>query len=102
MIDQFTEGSHAKPNIPAHIEAQQQGLIRVKNALFTWGSARGESTPDFKLRIPDVTFEKGKINIIAGPTGSGKSSFLKVNHSSFRRLIKLISPGPRRRVTLRP
>ena len=82
MIDQYTEGAQAKPVIPEHIEAQQQGLIRIKNALFTWGSAKGDATPDFKLTIPDVTFVKGKINVIAGPTGSGKTSLLKVRFNA--------------------
>lgn len=81
MIDEFAEGYQARPVNPAHIEAQEQGLIRIKNALFTWGSAVGDTTPDFKLRIPDITFVKGKINLIAGPTGSGKSSLLKVRSS---------------------
>ena len=37
------------------------------------------STPlrTFKLRLPDVTFVKNGINLITGPTGSGKSSILK-------------------------
>jgi ABC-type lipoprotein export system ATPase subunit len=80
MIDEFTDGRLAKPTDPAHIEAQEQGLIRIKNAIFTWGSAHGSATPGFQLDIPDVTFVKGKINLIAGPTGSGKSSLLKVSN----------------------
>ena len=51
-------------------EAQDEGLIRFKNAKFSWGS-------DFKLRLPDITFVKNGINLITGPTGSGKSSILK-------------------------
>ncbi len=78
MIDEFAEGNQVKPVIPEHIQAQQAGLIRIKNAIFTWGSSKGESTPDFQLTVPDVTFSRGKINVIAGPTGSGKSSLLKV------------------------
>jgi len=81
MIDEFAEGYAAKPVLPEHLKAQEQGIIRIKNALFTWGSASGSDTPDFKLQIPDISFVKGAINIIAGPTGSGKSSLLKVSSS---------------------
>lgn len=79
MIDEFSEGLSTSTVSPELLEAQEQGLIRVKNATFTWGTNKGDDTPDFKLRIPDLTFVKGKINLITGPTGSGKSSLLKVS-----------------------
>jgi len=86
MIDEFTDNI-AKPTSRDLILAREQGVIRIHNALFTWGSAKGVDTPDFKLRIPDVTFVKGKINVIAGPTGSGKSSLLKVGRWYYRECV---------------
>ncbi|EIW66578.1 hypothetical protein TREMEDRAFT_65446 [Tremella mesenterica DSM 1558] len=80
MIDEFTTNSNYKDTTvkPASlIEAKEQGLIRFHNASFTWGTPEGHVTPGFSLSIPDVTFVKGKVNLITGPTGSGKSSLLK-------------------------
>ena len=81
MVDEFTEGFKATTTSEEELEAQQEGLIRFKNATFSWGSASGNDTPDFKLRISDLTFVKGKVNLITGPTGCGKSSLLKVSYS---------------------
>jgi ABC-type multidrug transport system fused ATPase/permease subunit len=53
----------------------------VSSASVTPGTPGGLQTPSgkgrFRLRIEDeVVFHKGAINLIVGPTGSGKSSFL--------------------------
>lgn len=84
MIDEFAEGETATIKSKEQLEAEQQGLIRLKDANFHWTSTSGNSTPGFSLRIPDLTFVKGKINLISGPTGSGKSSLLKVSRSTSR------------------
>lgn len=47
--------------------------IGFKNASFLW-NAKSES--NFKLRDLDVTFKEGKLNVVIGSTGSGKSSLL--------------------------
>lgn len=67
----------------------QSGLdeIGIRDASFSWNNSVGTSeslTPgrtggrhDFVLRIDgDLFFRKGRINLIIGPTGSGKSSLL--------------------------
>ena len=90
MIDEYTKGSTARIANPEQIEAEAEGLVRFKNATFTWGSASGKDTPGFRLWIPDVTFVKGKINVISGPTGCGKSSLLKVSFRSFMLNLTLI------------
>lgn len=78
MVDEFTP--RPTPLVqPEQLEAQEQGLIRLKKAEFNWGSSSGTETPGFTLQIDDVTFVKGKINLITGPTGCGKSSVLKVS-----------------------
>ena len=58
-------------------------VIGIRDAAFTWSSDNdGSLTPgknrrNFTLRITDeVTFKKGAINLIVGPTGSGKTSML--------------------------
>ena len=35
-----------------------------------------KSENDFKLRDINIDFEEGKLNVIIGPTGSGKTSLL--------------------------
>jgi len=79
MIDEFTEGQTADIKPRAQLEAEEQGLIRLHDANFYWGTENGSSSPRFGLRIPDLTFVKGKINLITGATGSGKSTLLKVS-----------------------
>jgi len=78
MIDEYTEGQSADIKPQAQLEAEEQGLIRIHEANFYWGTENGNSSPRFGLRIPDLTFVKGKINLITGATGSGKSTLLKV------------------------
>lgn len=95
MVDEFAEGRVATIKTPEQIEAEEKGLIRLKNANFSWGSKSGKSSPGFQLELPDVTFVKGKINLITGPTGSGKSSLLKVRAAlatGFERALKRIRP----------
>ncbi|GMK55604.1 hypothetical protein CspeluHIS016_0206600 [Cutaneotrichosporon spelunceum] len=77
MIDAYSQGNHVVVNTPEKVEAEREGLIRVKDAVFAWGTDSPDKTVvNFRLRIPDVTFSKGKINLVCGPTGSGKSSLL--------------------------
>ena len=48
-------------------------FIGFKNATFSWEK---DSEDDFKLREMNVRFEPNSLNVIVGPTGSGKSSFI--------------------------
>jgi len=78
MIDVYSQGTRATLHSPEQLEAEANGLIRLKNATFAWGEDTGnKNIINFRLNVPDVTFAKGKINLITGPTGSGKSSLLK-------------------------
>ena len=58
----------------------QESRIGLRNATLTWGStdphSSGPGAEGFRLIKMDVDFEIGKLNVIAGPTGSGKSSLL--------------------------
>lgn len=77
LIDAYSVAKGARVQTPEELEAQEQGLIRLKDATFAWGvDSANKNIINFRLRVPDVTFSKGKINLICGPTGSGKSSFL--------------------------
>lgn len=63
------ENSARGPNSP---------VIGFEKATFSWMSADASSTnaDDFKLRDIDVKFDIGKLNVIIGPTGAGKTSLL--------------------------
>lgn len=47
--------------------------VGFQNATFAWSV--GDKN-DFKLRDLSISFAKGKLNVIVGPTGSGKTSLL--------------------------
>lgn len=54
-------------------------LIGFKGATFSWGgqeTSGEELSTAFRLMDLDIKFEIGQLNIIAGPTGSGKTSLL--------------------------
>lgn len=48
-------------------------LIGFEDACFSWSS---KSDKDFKLKDLSIAFLPGKLNVIIGPTGSGKTSLL--------------------------
>lgn len=81
LLDEFVP--HSMDNtIANHVKANSE-LIGIRNASFTWTSESNEPTTpgssrrNFTLRIKDeVIFRKGKINLIVGPTGCGKTSLL--------------------------
>jgi ABC-type multidrug transport system fused ATPase/permease subunit len=54
-------------------QAKNNGKIGFSDASFSWDSS---SDVDFKLRNLNVEFKVGKLNVIIGPTGSGKTSLL--------------------------
>ncbi|KAF3938642.1 hypothetical protein ABW19_dt0204021 [Dactylella cylindrospora] len=55
-------------------------LIGFRNGQFSWGSKANLTNPDapasFQLLNLNVEFIPGQLNVIAGPTGSGKTSLL--------------------------
>ncbi|CAK3837720.1 ABC transporter [Lecanosticta acicola] len=48
-------------------------LIGFDNGTFSWG---GKDADDFKMIDLDIFFKVGQLNVIIGPTGSGKTSML--------------------------
>lgn len=81
LLDEFDPGSK-DTTIPDNVKANTD-LIGIRNASFTWtNEPTGTVTPgsfrrNFTLRINDeVIFKKGKINLVVGPTGCGKTSLL--------------------------
>ncbi|GLB36501.1 putative atp-binding cassette [Lyophyllum shimeji] len=78
LLDEFSD----KESIPLlQQENRPKDVIGFHDATFSWSSdADGSFTPSkckFTLRIEgDLLFKRGQINLIIGPTGSGKTSLL--------------------------
>jgi ABC-type transport system involved in cytochrome bd biosynthesis fused ATPase/permease subunit len=67
----------------AAIVAAEEDVIGFRSAMFTWdeldtdGKLKDPKKRDFRLSIDgSLTFDRGTINLIIGPTGSGKTSLL--------------------------
>ncbi|KAJ7643885.1 hypothetical protein FB45DRAFT_896346 [Roridomyces roridus] len=79
LLDAFDEKDG--PVLFPAAEVVEDDKIGFRNATFTWSKETdGAQTPSrrqFTLRIQDeVVFQRGRINLIIGPTGSGKTSML--------------------------
>jgi ABC-type multidrug transport system fused ATPase/permease subunit len=60
-------------------DANGQPVIGFENGTFSWGGKDMKdkaSAEAFKLMDLDVNFKVGELNVVIGPTGSGKSSLL--------------------------
>ncbi|KAH9939277.1 uncharacterized protein BXZ73DRAFT_76000 [Epithele typhae] len=83
LLDEFSErtAASAEAVVPPH--TTENPTIGIRSASFTWSNENdGTLTPgpnrrNFTLRIDDeIVFRRGRINLIVGPTGSGKTSLL--------------------------
>ncbi|KAJ7042608.1 hypothetical protein C8F04DRAFT_1252025 [Mycena alexandri] len=82
LLDSFVEKDADTPElfVPADVEANEK--IGFRDATFAWSSEKtdGTLTPSrrkFMLKIEgEMLFKHGCINLIVGPTGSGKTSLL--------------------------
>ncbi|CAE6385646.1 unnamed protein product [Rhizoctonia solani] len=78
LLDSYArnnDSSSLEPTLP------QPSAIGFRNATFTWAkrltSTPTASTRNFKLVIDqELLFHRGKINMVVGPTGCGKTSLL--------------------------
>ncbi|KAG8764714.1 hypothetical protein FRC12_007931 [Ceratobasidium sp. 428] len=78
LLDVYTR---KEPTAVVEPPLPTSSVIGFQNAEFTWTQrASGTPTPSqriFKLRIDDeVQFHRGKMNMVVGPTGCGKTSLL--------------------------
>ncbi|KAI0371499.1 multidrug resistance-associated ABC transporter [Pilatotrama ljubarskyi] len=83
LLDEFNEKDAASAEIVVPPGTTRSDVIGIRAAAFTWSNENdGSMTPgpnrrNFTLRIEDeVIFKRGKVNLIVGPTGSGKTSLL--------------------------
>lgn len=74
--------------------------IGFQKASFAWDAS---SESDFKLRDLNVAFSKGNLNVIIGPTGSGKTSLLLALLGEMEKILgKVFLPGALPRLKLIP
>lgn len=84
LLDTFPENDEPTSHLPSFsIQPEvHSGLeIGFHHATFAWSNdSDGSVTPSgrkFLLKIEDeLKFEHGKVNLVIGPTGSGKTSLL--------------------------
>jgi ABC-type multidrug transport system fused ATPase/permease subunit len=80
--------------------------IGFKDATFSWGgkeSSEDNASASFRLMDLDVKFQIGQLNIIAGPTGSGKTSLLMALLGEMTLIKgKVFLPGGYSREDIRP
>lgn len=80
-------------------------IIGFENATFSWVSsdASANHSNDFKLRDLNVDFKVGKLNIVIGPTGSGKTSLLQALLGEMELVEgQVFLPSPRNRYDVSP
>lgn len=69
------EEESATPAVAA-ASSDEEALINSSSTTSTLNSADQSTAPTFQLTVPRFNFPTGKLSLICGPTGSGKSSFL--------------------------
>ncbi|KAK0719640.1 hypothetical protein B0H67DRAFT_483988 [Lasiosphaeris hirsuta] len=89
-----------------NIDESGNRFIGFRDATFIWGSKNAvaeDGTMAFRLYDLDIDFKIGKLNVITGPTGSGKTSLLMALLGEMS-LIKgrVFLPGGRSREDVHP
>ncbi|KAI0849088.1 P-loop containing nucleoside triphosphate hydrolase protein [Daldinia vernicosa] len=91
---------------PDNIDENGNRVIGFRNATFIWGSkdaVASDGSMAFRLLNLDIDFRIGKLNIIAGPTGCGKTSMLMALLGEMTLTEgKVYLPGGRSREDVRP
>lgn len=79
LLDQFNEKTPVFETISGSVD-NDMCKIGFRDATFAWSNDDGALSPsrrNFRLRIEqELVFKRGGINLIIGPTGSGKTSLL--------------------------
>ncbi|KAI1263665.1 hypothetical protein F5Y18DRAFT_393793 [Xylariaceae sp. FL1019] len=89
-----------------NIDSEGQKVIGFRDAAFTWGNKHAiaaDGPTAFRLMDMNIDFKIGKLNLIAGPTGSGKTSVLMALLGEMTLLKgKVYLPGGRSREDVHP
>lgn len=89
-----------------NFDATGKQVVGFENASFIWGgkdAVAEDGSRAFKMIDLDVQFSLGQLNIVAGPTGSGKTSLLMALLGEMTKINgKVFLPGCYDRSTLKP
>ncbi|KAI2608176.1 P-loop containing nucleoside triphosphate hydrolase protein [Hypoxylon fragiforme] len=89
-----------------NVDEDGNKVIGFRDATFIWGgkdAVAADGSTAFRLLDLDVDFRIGKLNIIAGPTGSGKTSMLMALLGEMTKVNgQVFLPGGRSREDVRP
>jgi len=89
-----------------NVDETGKRVIGFKDATFVWGSkttVADDGSMAFRLLDLDVDFKIGKLNVITGPTGSGKTSMLMALLGEMTIMAgRVYLPGGRSREDVRP
>lgn len=89
-----------------NIDENGERAIGFRNATFIWGSkstVQDDGSMAFRLLDLDVDFKIGKLNVITGPTGCGKTSLLMALLGEMTIMNgRVLLPGGRSREDVRP
>lgn len=75
-IEAFLDDHQSESPLEHFPRDEDRSFIGFKNATLSWEVKYSDSMPSFKLSDIDVRFYIGGLNVVTGPTGSGKSSLL--------------------------
>ena len=80
LLDEFDEAEKLNQDVETlRSGPEDPDVIGFSHASFAWAKIDGSTTPsrNFTLSIDDqLIFKRGSLNLIIGPTGSGKTSLL--------------------------
>ena len=83
-----------------HFDADDKPVLGFDNATLSWG---GKDSEAFKMIDLDMRFQVDKLNVVIGPTGSGKTSLLMALLGEMTLLDgNVYLPGGRSREDLKP
>lgn len=89
-----------------NVDGEGNEMIGFKDSTFTWGgkdTVAEDGTSAFRLMDIDIKFSIGNLNIIAGPTGSGKTSLLMALLGEMTKIKgEVFLPGGYSREDVRP
>ncbi|KAK3997512.1 ATP-dependent bile acid permease [Cladorrhinum sp. PSN332] len=89
-----------------NVDENGNKTIGFRNATFIWGSkttVAEDGTMAFRLLDLDIDFKIGKLNVITGPTGSGKTSLLMALLGEMTIMSgRVYLPGGRSREDVKP